>query len=143
MTNGNIIDRVWKNENERYVVLLGGTKYNKDEQSHKATDDIFVLDMKNDNNWTIKQCTIKCPEVGNFIATRTGGVDSKCEILAIGFVKECFKVKEFDDLQLPPTYIVSLVGKYYSGEMIHLMKKNKYCTWYYGIYLKEILSSMY
>eukprot|EP01084_Bolivina_argentea_P047322 87186_1 len=87
--------------NERYVVLLGGTKYDADINDDKDTNDIFVLDMKDDNNWKIKQCKIKCPYGGNFIATITGGIDSKNGMLVNGFVKECFKLKEFKDLQLP------------------------------------------
>eukprot|EP01084_Bolivina_argentea_P012729 23839_1 len=56
--------------NERYIVLFGGAN-----EEDEDTNDIFVLDMNDDNNWKMKKCKIKCPDNGRFIATRTGGID--------------------------------------------------------------------
>ncbi len=93
--------------------------------------------MKDDNNWKIKECKIKCPNKGEFIGTRTGGVDSQNDVLVMGFVKECFK--EFNHIQFLPMDIISLICKLYIiPEMIHFMRENEH----YGIYLKHILASL-
>ena len=95
--------------------------------------------MKDDNDWKIKRSIISCPDVGRCRVVRSGGVDSKDEILVIGFIKQCFKMKEFKHLQVPPVYIMILIANRYSAEMIHWLKDNNH----YGIYLKDILLSLY
>merc|ERR1712129_69926 len=108
-------------------------------------------DIRNhdDSKWTLNKSTIKFPcasdtyssdaysSDGN--AVRTGGVDSKDEILVIGFVNDCFKQKEFDNLQLPPAYIIEIIAEWYSAEMIHWIELDG--DHHRGIYLKEILAS--
>ncbi len=50
--------------NEKHIILMGGVKYSTiDDGGDVETNDIFVLDMKDNDNWKIKQCKIKCPGV--------------------------------------------------------------------------------
>eukprot|EP01084_Bolivina_argentea_P127624 225661_1 len=103
--------------NERYIILFGGTN---DEQARDTeVDDILVLDMKDDNNWKLKKSKIFCPEVGACHIVRTGGVNAKYDVLVIGFIKQCFEQKEFEHLDLPPIYIMMIIVKWFSAEMIH------------------------
>eukprot|EP01084_Bolivina_argentea_P144955 254217_1 len=124
--------------NQRYIILFGGWKYVSETDQDVEVDDIVVLDMKDDNNWKLKQCEIKCPVFGTCYGARTGGCDSNNQILVNGFVKKCFKLKEFLQLQLPPVYIINIINKYFSAEMIHCIEDKDH----YGIYLKQILSSL-
>ncbi|MCP4141178.1 MAG: hypothetical protein GY755_13000, partial [Chloroflexi bacterium] len=119
--------------NERYIVLFGGVIYPHYTIGDKCVDDIFVLDMKHDGNWKMKKCNIKCPKKGECIGTRTGG---KTDIIVMGFVKECFQLKELVHLRLPPMYIISLIAKYYNSEMIHWIQCGVEKYEHYGIYLK-------
>eukprot|EP01084_Bolivina_argentea_P028154 52340_1 len=40
--------------NQRYIILFGGWKYDEEKDTDYKTDDIYVLDMNNNNNWKIK-----------------------------------------------------------------------------------------
>eukprot|EP01084_Bolivina_argentea_P001881 3487_1 len=120
--------------NQRYIVLLGGYDGN-----HVSIPYIKVLDMKDDNNWKMKQSTICCPDNGPCSAVRTNGVDSN-KLLVIGFIKQCFKRKEFEEMSLPPMYLMTIITEFTAhAEMIHWMKAED--TSHFGIYLKDILSS--
>merc|ERR1712087_1040812 len=67
----------------------------------------------------LKRSSIKCPTVGECFAARTGGVDSKDGILVCGFINECFKSKEFENIQLLPDYLINIIAQWYGSEMIH------------------------
>ena len=114
--------------NQRYILVFGGWKRN----------DILVVDMKNDNEWEVKRSKICCPLAGECIVSRTGGDDSKDEILVIGFIRQCFESTEFDHLQLPPVYLMMIIVNKYSAEMVHWFQG----TEHRGIYLKDILRSL-
>merc|ERR1712228_248791 len=123
--------------NERYIILLGGK--NDTISEGEEVDNIFVLDMKNEDNskWKLRKSSIKCPNVGDCHAVRTGGVDSKDDILVNGFIKDCFKKEEFENMQLPP-----LIAMWYSAEMIHWIQRkdtdDDSIFLHYGIYLQDI-----
>eukprot|EP01084_Bolivina_argentea_P001143 2093_1 len=122
--------------NEKYIVLFGG--YNDDKAFDDSVDTISVLDMTDDNNWKIRKSNIVCPCAGPCYATKTGGVGSNNKQLVIGYVKKCFKMKGFECMNIPPIYIMILIYKWYDAEMIHWLEGDKH----YGIYLKDILSSL-
>merc|ERR1712228_377483 len=107
--------------NEHYIVLLGGAI----DTGQQDVDDIFILDIRNEDEskWKFRKSSIKCPEDGECHAVRTGGVDSKDDILVNGFIKECFKMKEFDNIQLPPSHIIKMIAMWYSAEMIHWLNR--------------------
>jgi len=135
--------------NERYIVLLGGMNI-----GCVRYDDIYVLDMKNEdeNKWKMKKSSIKCPQIGVCNAVRTGGVDSKDDILVDGFIKDCFQQKDFENIQLPPAYIIKMIADWYTAEMVHWihwqhssldsLKSFGSEGNHQGIYLKDILSSL-
>merc|ERR1712192_5804 len=102
----------------------GGIKIIDDEDND--VDDIFVLDMKKKdlNEWILRRSSIKCPKIGICHAVRTGGIDSKDDILVNGFIKDCFKKPSFDNIQLPPSYIMKMIAMWYSAEMIHWLNDN-------------------
>eukprot|EP01084_Bolivina_argentea_P306634 529891_1 len=110
--------------NQRYIVLLGGLN-------------ICVLDMIDDNNWKMRQCKIKCPIVGLCHVSVTGNENIN-EMLVIGFVKACFKMKQFSHLSIPPVYIINIMTQYFNEEMIHHIRNQKH----HAIYLAHILSAL-
>ena len=70
---------------------------------------------------------------------RTGGFDSKDKLLVTGFIRQCFKSKEFDKMQLPHIDLMMLIADRYNAEMVHWFQANKH----YGMYMKDILNSLY
>ena len=78
--------------NQRYIILFGGWK------DGKKSDVIFVLDMKIKNQWKIKKSKILIPMIVKQSINwtrllRTGGDDSKDEVLVIGFIRSVLQGK--------------------------------------------------
>ena len=135
--------------NQRYVLIFGGHKPHK-EYTHidVRNKDTLVLDIKYENRWVLKKSKIYVP---NSIKTkkhklhkprmhvvRTGGVDSNDEKLVVGYIRDCFKQKEFESIQLPPKYLMKMIEKRYNAETLHWFDGDGH----WGIYLKDILNSL-
>merc|ERR1712228_53612 len=107
-------------------------------QARICANDIFVLDMKNTNEWKLRKSKIPFNVIPRF-AVRTGGIDSNDENLVIGYIRDCFKQKEFENIQLPPSYLMKMISEKYNAETIHCIdKRERWC-----IYLKDILNSLH
>eukprot|EP01084_Bolivina_argentea_P205652 351285_1 len=141
MINNVIFEGYWfsavLSSNEQYIILFGGQ--NDSKKYDDPVDDIFVLDIKDDNAFKLKKSTMRCPQPGECHGVRTGGINSKSDILVIGFIKKCFKENELKNIQLPPLYIMKLIANWYSMEMIHWISKGG--NEHYCIKLKDILST--
>ena len=123
--------------NQRYILLFGGKTNIKDK---KAQSDIHVLDMKIENRWKLRPSNLSCSRRSNICyAFGTGGMEIKDDVLVIGYIRELFQSKAFENIQLPPTYIMMMVAERYSAEMIHLIYNNGD---HQGIHLNDILSSL-
>ena len=121
--------------NQRYVVIFA------ENASKRQT--VSILDMKDDSEWKIKKCNFNVPKRAHNnwgFVLRTGGIDSHDETLVIGFIRDSFEEKEFEDIQLPPMYLMKLVEEKYSAEIIHIVFRDRRKRWL--IYLKDILDSL-
>merc|ERR1712228_560319 len=133
--------------NQRYIILLGGHRNSPEPDAYpnktktEKYGKISVMDLKsnNSNGWKIKESKIRLPQPGPCIAAKTDGMISKDELLVIGYIKELFQSKEFENIQLPPTYLMMMIAEKYSAEMIHWIH---YDGSHRGIHLKDILSSL-
>ena len=131
--------------NENYIIIAGGyeghvftTKSNK----------IFVLDLRDEIAYKLKECKIELPKSGPCSIVR---VNMKHEILTIGWMRRLFRTKEFKDLILPPIYLLKMISSWYSQEIIHWFDvwytrekyRNKNETHsHQKIHLKYILSNL-
>ena len=123
---------------EDYVIITGDVSY----KGHV----MYVLDMRDEEEFKVRECAIKTPEFPCYgmDVCRVGG-SVKNELLINGWIKELFKDMKFNDLSLPPMYIIQLIEKWYDQEEIHLVKngesfqvpKDHYC-----IKLRHILTSL-
>ena len=128
--------------NEKYVIIAGGYDQTMHEKScdHARqkircySDSMFVLDISNDEQYTLKECTIKVPIPGHNPIVRAGGIKDEC--LVVGWIKELYKTKEFKDSLLPPMYLIQLIVKRYNQEKIHWVSSRAH----YCISVKRILS---
>ena len=120
--------------NEDYILITRGA----------VSDKISVLDIRDENEYKLRECKIKLPKVGKCLIVRMGGI--KDEILTIGWIKELFKTKQFKKLALPPPYLMKMISLYYNQEMLHwFYDENSYYDdaihRHQAIKLKHILSS--
>ena len=116
--------------NEDFVIIAGGWDRNLEK-----SDEIFVLDLRDDNHYKLKKSQIKCPQKGICDLVRFGG-GIQDELLVIGWIKDLFKTTDFKHLSLPPMYLMKMIQSWYNQEMIHWLQKNEH----YAIKLKYILS---
>merc|ERR1712228_972277 len=110
--------------NQRYIILLGGRRNSPETDTYPKIEKygkISVMDLKSRNlsGWKIKKSKIRLPQPGPCIAAQTDGMVSKHELLVIGYIKELFQSKPFENIQLPPTYLMMMIAEKYSAEMIH------------------------
>merc|ERR1712228_817357 len=109
--------------NQRYVIIFGNLQRIK-------------------NQWKIRECKIPSPQYYDNIDTkilRTGGIDSNDEKLVIGFIRDCFNQKEFQNIQLPPSYLMKMISEKYNAETIHFIQNNIH----WAIHLKDILAILH
>ena len=111
--------------NERYVLLFGGMI-----PGVGPTDDISILDIRNDNQLTLRESNIRCPYKGVCSVVRAIGFDIKDSILIMGYMKQCYKNKEFNQYVSIPTDIISMIHQWYCGDMVHYFFRRKHWYWY-------------
>ena len=130
--------------NQRYMIIFGGQSPIEGETAAPysipdtvVTENILVLDMKNENEWKLKECEIPYKIPPTFVC-RTGGVDSNDEKLVFGYIRDCFKQREFESIQLPPMYLMKMIEEKYNTETFHFIDTRD--RW--EIYLKDILDAV-
>lgn len=119
--------------NQRYVIIFAETL-------RDMRRSMFILDMRHENEWKLKICNLDVPRRAHNYSSfvlRTGGVDSNDEKLVTGYIRDCFRQKEFEHIQLPPMYLMKMIEEQYSAEIIHIVGKVE--RWF--IYLKDILNA--
>lgn len=79
---------------ENYIIIYGG--WNKNFQQ---MDDIYVLDIKEDNQYKLKKSVIKVPKIARYNMLIRGS-DTEHELLVDGWVKQLFKGEQFKNMQL-------------------------------------------
>ena len=126
--------------NEEYVVISGGL-----DEDYEGIDKIHVLDIRNKRNYVLRECSIKCPMNGHHPIIRSGG-GLKDELLVIGWIKHLFNCSSFNDMALPPTYIMQLISMWHYQETIHWLeweyRDDKKKANHFGVKLKSILLSI-
>eukprot|EP01084_Bolivina_argentea_P194453 333637_1 len=124
---------------EKYVIISEG--YTND--TDQPQDDMYILDIRNANNYKLWKCDIQCPvtPVGAHYIVKTGNALHD-EMLVFGWVKKIFDTPMFKDLLIPPTYIIQSIVMWYNQEEIHWLEygmepENRH----YAINVRHIVSS--
>ncbi len=126
--------------NERYIILLGGYLYDQQTDTRFESDDICVIDIKDNDKWKIAKCKFQCPATGICSATRTGGVGTKSNILVHGYIKHCWQHEDMDGLSLPTKYIINMIDRWYSAEFIHWIRSD---VGHVAFVLRDLLRSVF
>ena len=132
--------------NEKYVIIVGGGDETDGTVGMIDNDKIFVLDITDDNNYKLRECSIKIPNSQCYPSPEIVlmGGEIEHELLVIGWIKKLFKTTEFKDLSLPPMYIMKMIGLWYNQEELHWIQHhwwNKRSD-HYLMTLSQILSSL-
>ena len=126
--------------NEEYVVIAGGYGVGG---SINSTDKIFVLDIRDDNEYKLSESKIKCPSKGLCHIVAVGGL--KDEYLVRGWLKEICKDL---NLEILPMDVISMIMNWYSQEEIHWLPRmtdsmyNKANGNHFAISVKSILDTL-
>ena len=128
--------------NQRYVIIFGGECEEPITDQHgvsrRLSDRIYVLDLKLKQ---FQECTLKCPEVGAFVAVLMSfSEDDNALDLIIGFVRKYLKNQGFE--QRIPMDIVGLISKFCQNEYIYLIEKQQIFPKHWKICVDDILNSM-
>ena len=85
--------------NEEFVIMMGG--YGGCFYVNDLWIAIFVLDIRNDNEYILYASNVKLPQISQSgrIVLRDIAIN-KC--LVFGWIKELFKSSNFQDLAIPP-----------------------------------------
>eukprot|EP01084_Bolivina_argentea_P308528 533518_1 len=122
--------------NEKYIIISTA-------MDDFNGNDMFILNMSETNSITLQKSNIKTPKPGYHHIIRTGN-PLKDELLVFGYIKLLFNTNEFIDLDVPPIYIIKLIGNWYIHEMINWFEWNvdDNKNDHYIISVKKILSSI-
>eukprot|EP01084_Bolivina_argentea_P302323 521817_1 len=117
---------------EAYIVIAGGhdKAYNKVNMMH-------VLDIRDDNNYVLRKCSIKCPMSGRHKIVRSGG-GLKDQLLVTGYIKQSVK-------SLPALDIINLIQRWYYEETIHWIQRQNRTNYkkqnHFVINIKQIIKN--
>eukprot|EP01084_Bolivina_argentea_P218528 370815_1 len=109
--------------NENYVII-----------SPDSSGKMYVLTIENRDDFKLNICKIISPGIDGKIIRMGNVVNSN--LLISSWIRKLFTTSEFEELILPPKYLMELIGLYYEQEMIHWMGDS-----HYSIKLKDILKS--
>ena len=116
--------------NEDYMLIVSGNK-------------IFVLDIRIEDDYKLRECQIKAPFTRKCQILSMGGM--KDELLVIGWTKRVYKDSKFTNLRLPAMYLMKLMTSYYNQEKIHFKFSSDFFNYgenHFAIKLRQILSSL-
>ncbi len=123
--------------NERYIITMGGYVYDDATDKEVESNDIYIIDMKDNENWKIAKCKINCPSAGICLGTSTGGLGIKnTDVLVYGYIKYCWQSEEMYDSLFPTTYIINMIANWYSAECIHWIRND---VGHFAFFLRNLL----
>ena len=123
---------------EQNIIISAANVFKKDCKSNI----IYVLNISDINNYKLYQSSIQLPVFSSkntFEIVQTGNMP-KAEILISAWIRNAFKSENFNDLQLPPHYIIILIREFYTQEEIHWITESTTTqNEHYVINIKHIL----
>ena len=103
--------------------------------------------MRDESELKLQTSSIRCPSPDDwhkvaFKMVRTGG-GLQDEMLVVGWTRHCFATCAFAELELPPLYIMQLIGQWYCQEELHWIRDAVGVQReHFAIKLKHILRSL-
>ena len=105
-----------------FIIFVGG--WHEEINNYQDHRLIFFYDVK--NNKLIKS-DIEAPEEEFTGLTLTRNKDYE-DVLTFGFIRKCYKMTNYSDLQALPFYLIKFIGKWVCYETIHLIARERHWT---------------
>ena len=112
---------------QQFVIIAGGQKMSPvmEQGPQGVSDAIYVLDMRDDRNFVLRECFIRCPAFGQCITLRTGnGFSVDNHLLIVGWIRRVFRNKDMNHMLMPPDGVMRLIIEWYDKELLHWI----YCS---------------
>ncbi len=104
---------------------------------------IFVLKITSNGEYKLRQSKIKWPQYTCDYQMLCIGGTIRHEMLVFGWIKQLFKTVKFQDLQLPPFYIINEIVLCYNQEEIHWIGTEDFTlNKHFVINMKTVLSTV-
>ena len=116
--------------NGRYILSFSGVR------DGIATDSIMIYDAER------KHCVeseLKLPVKCEFCQAVLMSDQTRKGLLTFGFVRRCYKAEEFQNMSSLPTSLITLIGKCFEVEFIHLILLRQKHGVHYRVNVDEIL----
>ena len=139
-------------------MIVGGEELHQSghENSKEDQNDIFVLDIQNENQYKLWGTSLRIPRNDKYasIDGAVGTRDSGTILLTSGWIRSLFATETFAEMELPPAAIIQMIENYKNvEETIHwFLTENTYDDEtgevvlieenHYAMPLSHILSSM-
>merc|ERR1712087_702925 len=130
MSDDIVTDHAVLTSDENYVILFGSR--------HDGPRQLFVMDIRDEGNYILRDCNITCGNLDPVALLRTGH-GARDDLLVIGWIRELFATSDFDNFELPPLHIMQMMVPWYSMEMIHVIEDN---GGHYVVALQDVMQSM-
>ena len=108
-----------KSRSERFIIILGGIS-NKQKSSN-----IYIYDVR---DGIFSKSKIEIPECGKCHAVITNNKEDD-EKICFGFIRNCYKMNDFNCLQELPFYLIKFISKWICLQEIYLLHHNSGNHW--------------
>ena len=117
---------------QRNIIFLGGRTQNSD---HRDTISIFDID-----EMRFKTSCIRTPQSGLYRAVLIGNRE-RDDLLAVGWIKKCWKSAEFKNMMNLPDDIIRMIQDWIGNDDIHLIgfEKHEFAGYHWKIDVDSIL----
>lgn len=113
----------------RYILSIGGRC-----DGH-TTDLIMIYDVERER---CVESELKLPMKLDFFQVVLMADQNRDELLTFGFVRGCYKAKEFRNMKLLPVPLIAHIGKCCAMEFIHLFKPRPNLGFHYRVNVDEV-----
>ena len=106
--------------NEEYIIIKNAVSLIEWQKENR----FLVLDIRDKEDYKLKMSSVVPPGNCDQSQTWMAILDSKntlSEFITIGWIRILFRRSLFENLELPPLYIMQMISNWYAQEMLHVV----------------------
>lgn len=106
---------------ENFVIIAGGS-----DAYFNTNRSLLVLDIRDKERYKMMQSAMShVPIPGHYQMAILGLDEKSAELLVVGWIRKLFGTETFENKSLPPLYIMQMISKWVSNEMVHFLVEPK------------------